>query len=147
MYIRAANDAPPPLALAPLGVAVLAATEPADGVPEGLLVVLPVPHAVFTDWKSRREDLATQLTYRLIAAVFRVLGSVGAADAPVNYQEVYGNLAVSVWLGDHKVEADLREHILEAISTAYEEATELWAAGVEVYAVWVRAELLAGVPE
>lgn len=140
--IRAANAAPPPLAAAPLGVGIVAAADPAEGPPEALVVVLPVPYAVFSDWKERPEDLATLLTYRVLAAVFRLLGVVGAADAPVQYDEVHGNLAIQVWLGDHAVEGDLRERTLDAIAGAYEEAAELWAAGVEIYTVWVRPELL-----
>ncbi len=143
-YIRAANVGPPPLATASLGLGLVAAADPSEGPPEALVVVLPVPYEVYSDWRDRPEDLATQLTYRVLGAVFRLLDALGASDAPVHYDEVHGNLAIQVWLGDHVVEGELRERTLELIEGAYEEAAELWAASVEIYTVWVRPELLAG---
>lgn len=142
--IRAANAGPPPLAAPAMGVGVVAAMDPPEGPPEALVVVFPVPYAAYSDWRDRPEDLATSLCHRLLAALFRLLQEIGAADAPVQYDSVRGNLAVQVWLGDHPVPVDLREATFEHFSQVYEEAIELWAAGVEVYTVWVRPELLLG---
>lgn len=142
--IRAANSGPPPVAAPAMGIGVVAAADPPEGSPEALVVVFPVPYAVYSDWRERPEDLASQLCYRLLAALFGLLTDIGAADAPVQYDAVRGNLAVQVWLGDHTVTADLREATFEHFSQVYEEAIELWAAGVEVYTVWVRPELLLG---
>jgi hypothetical protein len=145
-YINAANAGPPPLDVPPVGIGVVASADPAEGVPEALVVVLPVPFAVYGEWNKREEDLASQIAFRLVAAVIQLLSSLGAADAPLRYVEVHGCLAIQVWLGDHEVEGDVRERALEAISGAAEEAPELWAAGVELYAVWLKSELLTEEP-
>lgn len=141
-WIRAVNAAPPSLGAPPLGIGVLASADPADDAPEALVLLAPVAWATFADWADRRESLATWLAYRLVAAVSRALAAVGAADAPVQYGEVHGCLAIQVWLGDHEVEGDLREVTLEQISLLVDDAPELRAAGLEVYGVWVRPELL-----
>lgn len=145
-YITAANAPAPTFEGPPLAVGVVAAADPADGQPEALVVVLPVPFAVYADWVGRREDLATALAYRMVASLFRMLATVGAADAPMRPAEVHGCLALQVWLGDHSVEGDLRERALEAIATAAVEGGELAAAGVELYALWLRPDLLTEEP-
>lgn len=145
-YIAAANAGPPPLAVAPLGVGVIASADPADGRAEALVLVLPVPYGVYADWTAAPEDLTSQLAYRMIGAVFRMLHLLDAADAPVRYLDVHGCLGIQVWLGDHEVEGDLREIALEQVAAAADEATELWAAGVEVYTVWLQPELLGEEP-
>ncbi len=127
-------------AVEPIGV--VACASPADGRPEALVLVLPLPFAVYREWATREEDLGTVFAYRIVAAVCRLLQGIGAADAPIEYFEVHGCLALQVWLGDHVVVGDLREQTLEHIARAYEEGAELRAAGVEVYGVWLRPELL-----
>jgi hypothetical protein len=142
-YLDAAALPPPRLDLAPVGVAVLVSADPPVGPSEALVMVLPVPWAVYAEGTLRAEDLCTHLAYRLVAALYSLLGAMGAAQAPVRFAELQGCLAVQVWLGDHAVEEDLRDRVLEAISAAVEEAPELEAAGVEVFAVWLTPDLLA----
>lgn len=133
---------PPPLALPMAGTAVLLATEPEVGVPEALVVVLPVPFAVYRAWTTRPEDLAARLAYRAIGAVFGLLAGVGAADAPIRYLDLHGSLAVQVWLGDSPVPEDFRDRTMDQLNAAWEQAPDLGAAGLEVYGVWVRPDLL-----
>ena len=125
------------------GIGVVLSIQPPDGTPEALVAVLPVSFAVYRDWATRPEDLSTLLAYRLVGAVFRLLTDVGATTAPVRYVEVHGALALQVWLGDSRVQADFRDRVLDFVQGAWDEAAELSAAGLEVYAVWLRPELLA----
>lgn len=53
-YIAAANAGPPPLAVPPVGIGVIASADPAEGRPEALVLVLPVPFAVYADWTDRK---------------------------------------------------------------------------------------------
>ena len=141
-YIRALNSLTPKLDAPVQPVGVVACASPADGRPEALVVVLPVPFQVYREWATREEDLAAIFTYRIVAAVFRLLREIGAAEAPVEYFEVHECLALQVWLGDHVIRGDLREQALEHIGGAYESGPELVNAAVEVYGVWLRPELL-----
>lgn len=141
--ITASNAGPPNLGLANVGVGVLFAVDPAEGPPEALVAVLPVPFAVCRDWAERKEDLSSRFAYRVVAAVSRLLGAVGAGAAPIQYTELSGCLAVQVWLGDCEVQGDIKERALEEIEALREEASELAAAGIELYGLWVRATMLA----
>lgn len=141
-YIRALNSLTPKLDAPVQAVGVVACASPADGRPEALVLVLPVPFEVYREWATRDEDLAGIFAYRLVAAVFKLLTQLGAEDAPVEYFEVHECLALQVWLGDHTVQGDLREQTLEHIGAAYESGPELTNAAVEVYGVWLRPELL-----
>lgn len=141
--IAASNAGPPHLEVEARGVGVLLAADPPEGVPEALVVVLPVPYAVYRDWSERREDLASLLAYRAVSAVSRLLASVNAGDAPVQFTELHGSLAIQVWLGDCEIHGDLNERALEEIGAAREEAAELQSAGIELYGLWVRPALLA----
>lgn len=145
-YISAANAGPPPLGVPPVGVGVIATVDPFEGRAQALVVVLPVPYEVYAEWSRRPEDLCSHLSYRMVAVVFRLLAVLGAPDAPVRYVSVHGCLAIQVWLGDHEVEGDLRERSLELIAMISEEAPELWAAGVELYTLWLRPDLLGEEP-
>lgn len=141
--LAARLDAPPAALDVPAaGVGVVLAVEPPQGRPEALVLVLPVPFAVHREWASRPEDLATLLTYRTMAGVFMLLTAVGAADAPLQYLPVHGNLAVQVWLGDADVGADLRDRAVERLTMAWEDAPELETACLEVYLVHLRPDLL-----
>jgi hypothetical protein len=142
--IQASNAGPPKLDLPPVGIGVLLAADPPEGQPEGLVVAIPVPFEIYGDWAERKEDLGSLMAYRMVAAVSRILEAAGAADAPVQYVSLYGCLAIQVWLGDHEASADLREHALEAVGAVGEEAEELAAAGIEIYGLWVRPQLLTG---
>jgi hypothetical protein len=141
--IAASNAGPPQLEVDARGVGLLLAADPPEGVPEALVVVLPVPYAVYRDWSERREDLASLLSYRAVSAVSKLLASVNAGDAPVQYTELHGSLAIQVWLGDCEIQGDLNERALEEIGAAREEAAELQSAGIELYGLWVRPALLA----
>ncbi len=141
--IAASNAGPPVLGLSPVGVGVLFAVDPADGTPEALVAVLPVPYSVCRDWAERKEDLASLFAYRVVAAVSRLLAAVGAGSAPIQYTELAGCLAIQVWLGDCEIVGDLNERALEEIDALREEAEELSAAGIELYGLWVRAAMLA----
>lgn len=141
-YARALN-APGPKLDAPVhAVGVVACASPADGRPEALVLVLPVPFATYREWASREEDLASVFVYRMVAAAFRLMAAIGASDAPVEYFEVHECLAMQVWLGDHTVTGDVREQALEYIARGYESGPELSNAAIEVYGVWLRPELL-----
>lgn len=141
--IAASNAGPPNLGLANVGVGVLFAVDPAEGVPEALVAVLPVPFAVCRDWAERKEDLSSRFAYRVVAAISRLLTAVGAGEAPIQYTDVAGCLAVQVWLGDCDLQGDINERALEEIEALREEAAELSAAGIELYGLWVRAAMLA----
>jgi hypothetical protein len=65
-YLRAAIAPPPSLGAPPAGVGVVISTDPPQGRPEALLVVLPVPWSVYAGATSRPEDLCTLLAYRLV---------------------------------------------------------------------------------
>lgn len=140
--LQALNAGPPTLDLDNAGICVLFATDPTEGAPEALVAVLPVGWAVYRDWAEREEDLSSLLAYRVVAAVSRVLIGVEASEAPVQYLEVHGCLAIQVWLGDVEVKGELRERMLEEIEALREDAAELNAAGVELYGLWVRPSLL-----
>ncbi|MSP57219.1 MAG: hypothetical protein EXR69_16730 [Myxococcales bacterium] len=141
-WIQAANAAAPMLVgpMEPIGV--VACASPADGRPEALVFVLPLPFELYRGWAAREEDLAAIFAYRVVTALFRLLREIGAEDAPVEYFEVHECLALQVWLSDHSIRGDLREQTLAHIGRAYEEGPELPGASVEVYGVWVRPELL-----
>ncbi len=142
-FIVAAHAPPEPLTAPPVGVGVLVSADPPVGSPEALVMVLPVPWAVYAEGTLRAEDLCTWLAYRLVGSLYQLLTDLGAAHAPVRFSDLQGNLAVQVWLGDHPLEEDLRERVLEGIAAAVDGAAELEAAGVEVYAVWLTPDLLA----
>jgi hypothetical protein len=123
---------------------VLVSSDPPFGRPEALVLVAPVPWAVYTEGSARAEDLCTRLAYRLVGALHGLLAEVGAQRAPVRFLDVEGCLAVQAWLGDHPVAGDLREQALAAIAAAVDGADELTAAAVDVYAAWLAPELVAG---
>jgi hypothetical protein len=142
-YIDVAHGPPPSIGLPCAGVGVLVSADPPVGVPEAFVMVLPVPEAVYTQASARAEDLCTLLAYRLVAALYRLLGELDAAGAPVRFETVQGNLTIQVWLGDQLVPDDLRERAMDAVAAAVDGAPELAAAGLEVYAVWLTPDLLA----
>lgn len=141
--IAASNAGPPSLGLDSVGVGVLFAVDVQADRPQGLVAVLPVPYAVSGDWAARREDLCSLFAYRVIAAVSRLLNAVGAGDAPMQYVDHHDCLAIQVWLGDSTLDGDLNERAVEEVEALREEADELAAAGIELYAYWVRPTQLA----
>ena len=141
-YLRAAATPAPPLAAPSAGVGVVVSVDPPEGRPEALLIVLPVPWAVYAEATLREEDLCTLLAYRVVAALHVLLAEVGAPEALVRFADLQGNLAIQVWLGDTPVVIDLRERVMEAVAGAVEGAPELQAAVLEVNAVWLPPDLL-----
>ncbi len=141
-YAAALNCVTPTLNAEVEAIAVVACASPAEGRPEALVLVLPVPFSVYSDWSTRPEDLASMLAYRMVSALHRLLGDLGTPNAMVEYVEVHGCLAVQAWLADHEVTGDLQERTLEHIGRAYEDSVELVNAAIEVHAAWIRPELL-----
>lgn len=141
-YVDALNRVMPKIEVEPEPIAVIACASPAEGRPEALVLVLPMPFSVYSDWALRDEDLASMLAYRMVAAMHRLLGDLGTPMAVVEYVEVHGCLGIQAWLADHDVIGDIQERTLEHIGRAYEESPELVNAGVEIHAAWIRPELL-----
>ncbi len=141
-YSAALNAVTPELNAEVEPIAIVACASPADGRPEALVLVLPIPFSIYAEWNIRPEDLATLLAYRMVAALHRLLRDLGAPDAMVEYVEVHGCLALQTWLADHEVIGDLQERTLEHIARAYEDSPELAHAAIEVHAAWIRPELL-----
>jgi hypothetical protein len=142
-YVDALNSITPRIEAEPEPIAVIACASPAEGRPEALVLVMPIPFAVYSEWAVRNEDIASMLAYRLVAAMHRLLRDLGTPTAVVEYVEVHGCLAIQAWLADHDLVGDLHERTLEHIGRAYEESPELVNAGVEIHAAWIRPELLA----
>ena len=142
-YAAALNCVTPTLNAEVEAITVVACASPAEGRPEALVLVLPVPFSVYSDWSTRPEDLASMLAYRMVAALHRLLGDLGTPNAMVEYVEVHGCLAVQAWLADHDVIGDLQERTLEHIRRAYEDSVELVKAAIEVHAAWIRPEVLS----
>jgi hypothetical protein len=128
----------------PVGVCVIVSTEPAGGIPEALVVVMPVPFDVHAAWSARKEDLAAWMAYRVVGAVFTLLASLGVAEAPVSYIDVHGSLALQVWLGDHAVDEGIRARIVEQVRAATRSAPELVLGGIVAEILVVRPDLLTG---
>lgn len=122
---------------------VVASVNPADGTdPEVLAVLLPVPFAVHDDWAERAEDLAALLAYRVVGALGSTLREIGAPDAPMQFVDYRGHLAIQVWLGDEQTRGDLREIFAGQIDRMREDATELSAVGVDLYTAWLDPEVV-----
>lgn len=124
-------------------VGIVASAAPASGRPEALVVVLPVPFAVYAEWTTRPEDLATRLAYRFVSTVHRLLADAGASDAPVEYFDLYGCLAMQAWVAEQNVTLDLREASLARIRATAEASSEWSDAGVAIYGVWLAPDLLS----
>ncbi len=142
--LLAAANAPPDLRDQPaLGCSVVLATEPAEGRPETLVVVIPVPATISKEWATREDDLLGFLSWRVVSVLFMLLREIDALDAPLRSVDLHGSLALTVWLGDHTVPEDLQERTLDLFQAMTAEATELEYAAVELYAMWVSPGLLA----
>lgn len=133
----------PRLDLPTAGVGVVLAVDPPEGRPQAMVVVLPIPFDVYEAWTGRGDDLCARLAWRTVAGVHHLLAALHAADAPVRYLEVHGCVAIQVWLGETDVGADLADRAVEALASAWDRAAELDSAGLEVYTVHLRPELLA----
>lgn len=119
-------------------VTVVASVNPdGDQAPEVLAILLPVPYAVHEAWSERAEDLSALLAYRVVGALGATLREVGATDAPMQFVDYRGHLAIQVWLGDQEIEGDLREVFGAQIDRMREQASELGAAGLDIYTAWL----------
>lgn len=124
-------------------ITILASMSPSPSSVETLVVILPVPFAVFEEGSDRAEDLATAVAYRLVGVVSASLAQVGQPDAMMQYLDYQGLLALQIWFGEDRPHGDLREIFTEQLDRAREQATELHAAGVELYTAWMDPEVLS----
>ena len=124
-------------------IAAVVSFAPSDGRPNAMVVVLPMPWAEYRAWAQHRDSLGLRLACLVVGGLTRFVVEAGAAEAPVRYAEVGGSLAVQLWLGDAPMPDDVRARALDAVQGILASASELDAAGVEVYVVQVRPELLA----
>lgn len=134
----------PRVTQAPLPVSIVMAADPAEGPPQALVVVLPIPGAVAQDWQQWEDDLALMLACRVVTRVFHLLEDLGVADAPTQYTEVHGSLAMQIWLGDYKIQQNLQDAAMNHLLLIEDDAPELSAAGIELYGVWLDPVLLSG---
>lgn len=127
-----------------MGVAILMAREPQEGVPQALVVILPVPYALYEEGHLWPDDACSLLAARFLAGLTRLLRAVGAIEAPVQYLSIQGCLTIQVWLGDHPIRGDLQELIQLELERISVEADELKAIGVEIFGLWLPPEILEG---
>lgn len=124
-------------------ITILASMSPSPSSVETLVVILPVPFAVFEEGSDRAEDLATAVAYRLVGVVSASLAQVGQPDAMMQYLDYQGLLALQVWFGEDRPRGDLRDAFTDQLDRAREQAAELHAAGVELYTAWMDPEVLS----
>jgi hypothetical protein len=107
------------------------AVDSPSGAPEVLMLVLPVPDSVQTDWNKRPEDLNTWIAARVVQGVYSACEASGVMLPRAMYGGHQGLLAVEVEIGGAK--ADIGERVREAINVAAR-TDELAGAQVEVSA-------------
>ena len=132
-----ATDAPP------AAFTVVAAVDPAEGVPEALALIIPVSHEVASRWAERGEDLSSTIAYRIISAVSGALADAGVGDAPIQHSEYEGCLAIQAWLGDNQPKSDVKEALAARFDRLREEAAELRTTNLDVYLIWVSPDVVA----
>lgn len=141
--VMQAAQAPLPQGKAePLAVAIVASMNPSQGRPEALALIVPVPFAVHEEWAERTEDLMAVLAYRVVAAIGAALKSVGVPDAPIQYADYQGKLAIQVWLGDKAPQGDLREALVAEFDGLGELSSELQAVRLELHTAWLDPEVV-----
>lgn len=141
--MHALEQRPDPVARDRAAVAVVASVEPSEGPPDALVVIVPVPFAVYEDWPECGDELGALIAYRVIGAVSGALAAVGAPDAQVLYASYEGCLSIQVWLADSAVEGDLKDALTARIDQVREVADELACARIELDAVWLAPEVVA----
>ncbi len=123
-------------------VGVVASAFPSGGPPEAVVMVLPIAWDLYLAGAFRPEDVSSFVAYRVVSVVSGLLADLGAGEAPVEYLELDGNLALQVWLGDHPVGGDLRDRVLARIAAAVEGSRVLEDAGIAVVGQWVSPDLI-----
>lgn len=141
--VDAVNAPLPPYEGPSLPVTVVCSLNPPDGVPEAMVVLLPVPFEVHSEWTERAEDLHSILTYRVVAALGAALREAGSSDAPLQFVDYRGLLAIQIWLGDQAPGTDLKDTLGTELQRLGESATDLRAAGVELYTAWLDPRVVA----
>ena len=135
-----------PLPVPPAEVTLVASIDPAEGSPEALAVLLPVPFDIYAQGSEREEDLLALVAYRVVGAVSGALKRVGAPDAPVQYAPYeygQGQLAIQVWLADSAVSGDLRAALEAELATVNARASEVRACALRVAVSWQSPEVIA----
>ncbi len=125
------------LEVEPKTIGLVASVDPDEGPPAAFAILLPVGFAAYRDWPNREEDPAAKLAYRVVAAVTRLLITLGAQDAPIAYKDLDGALLVQVWLGDHVISPDVKEVANGLLNELVEQAWELRALALNLHTVWV----------
>lgn len=143
--LAAADNALSPLPLPTMGFTLIASLDPAEGAPEALALIVPIPYDVYSRWSERGEDLHSLLAYRVVGAVAGMLSEVGASDAPLQFAPYEGKLAIQVWLGDSRVHGDIKSTLEQHVSKLRAGADELQVTRLEPYLVWLSPEAI--IPE
>lgn len=123
-------------------ISLVASVDPVEGPPQALALVLPVDAELYYEWSAESDDLCAHLAYRVVAAVNSLAARIGAPDAPIAFTSLNGLLTIQLWLGDHDIQADLRE-VATGVLDVTSGAPELEAAKLEVYALWLPPEVLS----
>jgi hypothetical protein len=125
---------------APLGVEVVFAVDSPAGTPEVLMLVLPVPENVQTDWQKSPENLHTWIAARVVQGVYTACEAAGVSAPRAMYGGHQGLLAIEVEI--HGAKDDIGDRVKSAVDTAISTAHELTAAKVQVDARSVQVDNL-----
>jgi type IV pilus biogenesis protein CpaD/CtpE len=68
---------------------------------------------------------------------------VGAADAPIQYAEYENALAIQVWLGDSKIQGNLRPVLEDLFDEMNSNSAEFEAGRISIGLVWLDPECIA----
>lgn len=146
IFAAAEADADP-IDADPAAFSVIATLNPAEGKPEALAVIVPVPFDVYAKWGDRAEDLYALLGYRVVGAVSATLAQLGAANAPIQYAPFEGRLAIQVWLGGTNLTGDVRAALDAQISGLAGSCAELRVARLSAGVVWLKPEAIVAEDE
>lgn len=111
-------------------VEVVYAVDAPEGNPELLVVVLPLPEEVHSDWANRNEDLQTWVAARVVQAVYQACRLAGLPAAQALYGGHQEMLAVEVDVVGAR--ADLPDLLARTLGQVLSDAPELAAAKVRV---------------
>jgi hypothetical protein len=119
---------------------VVFAVDSPSGAPEVLMLVLPVPDTVQTDWQKRPEDLHTWIAARVVQGVYTACEASGVATPRAMYGGHQGLLAIEVEINGSK--SDIGDRVRDAVNAAVQGAQELSGAQVRVEARPVQVDHL-----